>query len=381
MTLWSWCPALVSHVPWTWLLLLAVAGLGVWAAVRSFRRKREAHARVRSIRTALESHPLTLLLCLRAANRDAPLVAQCILQALRTAASPLRLTFAVVQDETTEDVYQYFSNIIRGSVMFDDLDVLSKVRTVSVMRSSYMHAASTWVSMHDGETLVVCADSRNEWLQDWDTQIAEAMATQPATAVLSAPESGQFCAIVRAPGNGTRWPTVVGRQFAFAPTCSTAAIAVHHNLLAFRGDHFAHLRPLVGVHVPLHAVDCVLSSWLLSNGACVLRTLPGAVFRRPSSGQEECDGSYFNVSRWDGRMRLSAAFLAHAGIVVADADVESAAISSASPSVPALFTLSARTQLGLTAAAAYTNEADIKYGSQRAMRQQYEVFRASVVRI
>jgi hypothetical protein len=345
--------------PWLWALIaLAVLFVGGWLLVRGRRQTHEKRARDRGVRLALETHPETILVCLRALHADGPRVVACVADALRKAASPLRLRFVIVQEQTPEDVFALLQRKLRHTD-FDDLDISSKVRTANVFRSSYLHAFGTYVQMYDGETYVACSDAWNQWEPGWDVALTKVMAAQPAAAVVSAPDAQQFCVYRHAPAHQRHWPAVHGRKFVFEPDRSTAAVAVHVNFMAFHGAHFAWL-PAPAQQVPLYVAGTVLSDWLYSRCGCELRTLPVTLFRRPL---HVGDGHLQDQrpAQWARTLHLSGMYAQFAGLAKKGVNAWSAG---------------ARAQLGLTPAAERTNEGIVKYGSRREMQQQFDIFRA-----
>ena len=397
---------------WTWVFVcVAIILLVGWLGLSSLKANRRAKLRGRVLRTALDAHPETVLVCLRAVYDDVPQVARCVANACRQAASPMRLRFAIVQDQTSEDVYAALENIVRQpSSLFNDFDLLSHVRTTSVMRSSFLHAAGTWLAMHDEETVVVCADAWVEWEAGWDIALVQAMSSEAANAVLSAPAGGQYCAIMRGEAyaldnNGeaaddieeedgkvlVSWPAVIGRPFAYNTDKVTDAVAVHHHFFAMHGLHFASL-PAPTVQVPLHLVDVVLSDWLVAAGSSSLRTLPHGIFTRPVPPPAIDDHLRRQIpASWDGQLRLSAQFLDRAGLArVGRRDGQNRTDKQREHPrrqerlrervvVAHPFVVTVRAQLGLTASAAHTNETALKYGSRRAEQQQRDALRAAMV--
>ena len=411
---------------WMWVLLGCVlAALLGWLALSAHKGRKRKRLKGQMLRTALRSHPETVLVCLRSVQSDTSQVVQCVVQACRQASSPLRLRFAIVQEDTAEDVYVAIEDVVRhSSELFSDIDLLSHVRTMSVIRSNYMHAAGAWKTMYDDETVVVCADAWVEWNKAWDVTLVRTMAREARQAVLSAPSGGQYCALQRreesfweeyeldSEAGTVSWPAVVGRPFAFETAKVADAVAVHHNFWAMHGPQFASL-PVPAVHVPLYLVDVVLSDWLFTSGGCWLRTLPDGIFKRPPSSASATDDSHLSLQvprSWDGRLHLSAAYLRHAGLSRVTGSAAGSATGSstssstsssstrgeehgghsaqggqsdqggrikrdnggerATPAPPGAFVVTTRAQLGLTADASLSDEVVVKYGSQRAEQQQ-----------
>ena len=408
-------------------MLAAIALLAVvlgWIAVSASSSQREKRVRGRVLRVALDANPETVLVCLRAVRGDVAQVVRCVVRACEQASSPMRLRFAVVQEDTAEDVYLALEHVVRQAAsLFDDIDLLAHARTMSVIRSNYVHAAGAWRSMYDDETVVVCVDAWIEWGAAWDVALVRTMSREAENAVLSAPNDGQFCVLrresVTAMDQGdeleqqaaevyrageseqvvasTNWPAVVGRNFAFDTGKVTDAIAVHHHFWALHGAHFARL-PVPGAahHVPLYLADVVLSDWLFAGGGSVLRTLPYGIFSRPSPLHSADAHLARQVpAGWDGRLHLSAAFVAHAGLVRVlrstndtkeyDHGGQHGRVGEQGElreryrregGEAVAFAVTARAQLGLTPSAAHTDEAAIKYGSRHAAHQQHAALQA-----
>jgi hypothetical protein len=465
---------------WKWVLLALVVAAVVlgWIAVNASTAQRRKRLRARILRTALDANPETVLVCLRAVRSDVAQVVQCVVRACEQASSPMRLRFAVVQEDTAEDVYLALEHVVvQSSSLFDDIDLLAHFRTMSVIRSNYMHAAGAWRSLYDGETVVVCVDAWIDWAPAWDVQLVKTMSRERANAVLSAPNDGQFCTITRESirfdqvdhefdynmqeagynmqdaeyvqrqnaeyaaqrqdaeyaaqrqdAMDTNWPAVVGKAFAFDTGGNvTDALAIHHHFWALHGAHFASLPvPTVDRHVPLYLVDVVLSDWLFVSGKSRLRTLPHGIFSRPPPLR----GADAHLARrvpvgWDGRLHLSAAFLAHAGLERTsfarswsrrisygrDSSSYGGTVGQEGPNEggkgegegegeeggggevsgfesrlhsrnlaensASAFVVTARAQLGLTPSAIRTDEGTIKYGSQHAAQQQQAAIEAA----
>ena len=402
---------------WVWVLaacaLVVFAGWFAFSAHKARKRKR---LRGRMLRSTLGYHPETVLVCLRSVQSDTNQVVQCVVQACRQASSPLRLRFAIVQEDTNEDVYVALEDIVRhSSALFNDIDLLAHVRTMSVIRSNYMHAAGAWKTMYDDETVVVCADAWVQWASAWDVTLVQTIAREARRAVLSAPNNGQFCALQRkehvswegvvnsgstydaeATSFGAEtvsWPAVVSRSFALDTAKVTDAVAVHHNFWAMHGAHFASL-PVPTVHVPLYLVDVVLSDWLLTRGSSLLRTLPSGIFTRPPSSitTEDAHLSAQVPRNWDGRLHLSSQYLNYAGLArvnsrssyaggckseEGDESRESQDSDRSAFAPPSEFVVTVRAQLGLTPHASLSDEAVVKYGSWRAEQQQRLVLQAA----
>jgi hypothetical protein len=344
-----------------WVLGLVVAAVGAcWIAWKARQKRHRQEEKARATRLALDVHSDTILLCLRNVGLDGLDVTRCMTQAALQATSPLRLRFAVVQEDTPHDVYTLFEQQTRGPE-FEALDLLGKLRTANVIRSSYLHAVGVWLEMYDGEALVVCASPWNQWAKGWDEKLVALQRGQPFAAALTTPGPQQFCTIGPAPVHQRAWPQVQSRRFMFEGAAPVASLAASLNFWSVRGAHFARLAP-PAQQAPRYVAALLLSDWLLASGAR-LTTVPATLFDRPAIVPD----AHLDAQRpahWDRLLRLSPAFQRYAGLAPAGDN----------------FAISARARLGLTAEAEHTAEAQTKYGSLREMRRHFATFHAAHAR-
>lgn len=347
---------------WTlgFVVLVAIV-LAIVVSTYSRKQRRKEEERAKKIRLSLDEHPETVMVCLRSYQNDGGRVAACIGNMLRMASSPLRLRFAVVQEDTPQDVYTLMQEELKHSD-FTHMDVLNKIRTANVIRSSYLHAWGTWINMYGGERYVVCVDPWNRYVEGWDLKLVAQLKEGGGT-VLTGPGGNQFLTIV--PGSAVEhwWPTTRPRKFVFAPKNSVASIAVSHHFMAFEGTIFGALT-VPEIQVPLYIVDVVLSDLLWEEGL-QFETLAEPLFTRFPNPTN----FHLYLQRptlWDSVLDLGDGYMEFAGIRWLP-DREQ-------------YVMTTRAQLGLTDRAKITMEGRVKYGSLREMQQQYNMFEAALAK-
>lgn len=343
-------------------LLLAAIVLAIVVSVHTHKQRRKEEERAKKIRLALDEHPETIMVCLRSYQNDGGRVGSCIADMLRRASSPLRLRFAIVQEDTPQDVFSIVQTTLRHDD-FTHMDMLSKIRTGNVIRSSYLHAWGTWVQMYGGERYVVCADPWNTYEENWDVTLVQMLEESSENMVLTGPGGNQFPTIVPGSPEQNWWPVTKAHKFVFDPQISVASLTVSHHFMAFWGTTFGALR-VPETQVPLFIVDVVLSDLLYEQGL-QFETLSTTIFHRmPNATNFHL--YYQRPALWDGDLDLSQEYMDFAGIKWLPNREQ--------------YVMTARAQLGLTDRAKITTEGRVKYGSLREMQQQYHMFEAALAK-
>ena len=369
------------------LVALTYFGYRVWA------KGQERSSRTRGTRKALEQHHETILVCVRCVGDDVDSVVRCLSTAVRNAASPLRIRFAIVQEDSPVDVYEALVQQLHQTDDGAGQNFSDKVKTLNLIEGEgFQQAFDNWRQIWDEEQYALVLDVGVELLQDWDVKLAEAMGQVPEHVALTSPGPNHFAALAAGPPYQKFWPVVVGRRFIFEPDKSVPSVAAHHRFTAFHGSQFAKV-PKTKHYVPLYAADVAWSDHLFQHGTR-FATVPGHLFNI----WDDWDDGHLREqrpSRWKRQLYLSSAYCKFAGIKVKveqhkereDSSPDSSQGSddeqggggggggggkrrSKQPTVSLSYSLLPRAKVGITNFAHKFEEGDVKYGTKREIQRQ-----------
>ena len=285
------------------LIILAIRK----AVVATKRNKRHF-----DVKDALTNHNETILFCVRCVSDDAAHVATCISHAIDQAQSPLRVKFAVVQEDATDDVYEQLTLKLKD--VGDGHDYDSHVRTENVLDSNgFMEALTSWQHLYENETYVVLCDHNNIMAKNWDVGVVDAIKNSYVKTVLSSPGPQQFPCIFYGTPNHRYAPIVKGVTFPVKPT-TTSTIAACHNFCVFHGQAFKQLiKPRKHHYVPKYILDVTLSDYLFRQGF-KFKSVPFALYRTKMNTNFNNNLEVQRPRSWTRKYFISRQYCEYAGL-------------------------------------------------------------------
>jgi hypothetical protein len=364
---------------WAGIIFGCMLLLVVVLVIRKFVMKHRRKKRHFNVRDAATKHAETILFCVRAVGSNATSVSTCIQRAIDRAASPLRVSFAVVQEDVTQDVHTRVAARLRDGG--DGHDHASRIRTHNVLDSNgFMEALLGWQRLRQKEAFVVIVDSGNLMLRDWDLGVVEALRSEPATTVVTAPGPGKFPCLLYGTPQCRFAPAVRGVAFVVRPQ-ATPVICASHNFLAMHGKTFAQLRR-PRQFVPRYVLDVVLSDYLFQHGLQFVAPPATLYSRRAASNDAELEDQ--RPPKWHRRYQLSQSYCAFAGLRPEhpdqkDTDRDTDARRRRRQPEKQRYILSERAKLGLTAKSIRSGEALQKYGTHSELTRRRQLVQRLIV--
>ena len=300
------------NVSWVAMVAIAMVIVIIALAIRKAVVKNKSAIRHSAVRDASKKHKESILVCVRCVGHDATSVSMCLQRAIEKAASPLRLTFAIVQEDAITDVYEKLTLKLQDSG--DGHDYAEKIRTFNILDSNgFMEALSGWQQLYRNETYVMITEINNMMLDNWDLCVVDSLKGTPSTMVVTAPGPTKFPVYLYGQSVCRYAPSVKGVTFGTGKDVTVSCIAASHKFACFHGGAFSAIRKASDTQcVPRYVVDAVFSDHLYTMGFRFV-TPPATIFHRRMRMQTEHLESQRPRS-WQRRYRLSKEYCKFAGL-------------------------------------------------------------------
>ena len=294
-------------------LCVLLVGVCIWRYYDVQKNSQVMSQRARSALAAGGSNEPSVLVCLRNRGRDGFQVSNFIQHALVQAASPLRVSFAVVDGPTAsvpvDREVEYLSR--RVNIRLD-------VRTACAHHKSWFAFVKYWKSLYRSERVVVIVDCcTHSFTNRWDSKLVEFITKSTKSTnsqnssykgtrrlnqlnkreqtlshrrVFSAPHPSSFC-VLKPSVNTCGWPVIDSRLYLYSrEPVSVPSSVVDPSMLVFDGRSFSSLglpdRQHVATSLPAFCGPLLLTDWLLQQ-SCLPYTLPCDFFSSSSSTNTE----------------------------------------------------------------------------------------------
>jgi hypothetical protein len=325
----------------------------------------------------LDRHNTSILVCLRTtAEDDGPAVARFMVGALRTAQSPLRVNFGLVQVGTTEDALQRYISLTGES----STDYRKNIRIANLLpeehggnAGSFATAWKLWrTRLFDDDAVVMVVDfHRFKPKAGWDVALEVLVERSlPTGGVFTASAPTAFPSIRRGAVEDDFFPAVAPCKFANPhQTVVVPSVVVDPGLLVIPKTSAVFSTELP--HCPDTMVGAVLASSLhdrgikMWTGACGMWVDPSHESTAANSWRPSAKANKDNAAR----PRLTRTYCKFANIDDADKDDGDSNNKNATDSgdtAPPAYVTGVRARMGLTSGHNHTQERFIKWGSMAA---------------